>query len=69
MGHFGRGRQRARPPRRQASGGAVVRGSGGRVDTGAGIGADDDAYRAAGAKIAATAADIFQKCDMVVKVK
>ena len=36
---------------------------------GAGIGADDDAYRAAGAKIAATAADIFQKCDMVVKVK
>jgi alanine dehydrogenase len=36
---------------------------------GAGIGADDDAYRAAGAKIAATATDIFQKCDMVVKVK
>lgn len=36
---------------------------------GAGIGADDDAYRAAGAKIAAAATDIFQKCDMVVKVK
>ena len=36
---------------------------------GAGIGADDDAYRAAGAKIVATAADIFQKSDMVVKVK
>jgi alanine dehydrogenase len=36
---------------------------------GAGIGADDDAYRAAGAKIAATAADVFQKSDMVVKVK
>ena len=36
---------------------------------GAGIGADDDAYRAAGAKIAANATDIFQKCDMVVKVK
>ncbi len=35
---------------------------------GAGIGADDDAYRAAGAKIVA-AADIFQKSDMVVKVK
>ena len=36
---------------------------------GAGIGADDDAYRAAGAKIVATAADVFQKSDMVVKVK
>jgi alanine dehydrogenase len=36
---------------------------------GAGIGADDDAYRAAGAKIVPTAADIFQKADMVVKVK
>src|SRR5690606_3696975 len=36
---------------------------------GAGIGADDDAYRAAGAKIAPTAADVFQKSDMVVKVK
>ena len=36
---------------------------------GAGIGADDDAYRAAGAKIVPTAADIFLKSDMVVKVK
>jgi alanine dehydrogenase len=36
---------------------------------GAGIGADDDAYRAAGARIVPTAADIFQKSDMVVKVK
>jgi alanine dehydrogenase len=36
---------------------------------GAGIGADDDAYRAAGAKIVATAKDIFEKSDMVVKVK
>ncbi|MCV3737819.1 alanine dehydrogenase [Rhizobium sp. TRM96647] len=36
---------------------------------GAGIGADDDAYRAAGAKIVATARDIFDKADMVVKVK
>lgn len=36
---------------------------------GAGIGADDDAYRAAGAKIVATASDIFLKSDMVVKVK
>jgi alanine dehydrogenase len=36
---------------------------------GAGIGADDNAYRAAGARIAGTAAEIFQKSDMVVKVK
>ena len=36
---------------------------------GAGIGADDDAYRAAGAKIVATASEIFEKSDMVVKVK
>jgi alanine dehydrogenase len=36
---------------------------------GAGIGADDNAYRAAGAKIAKTAAEVFEKSDMVVKVK
>lgn len=36
---------------------------------GAGIGADDDAYRAAGAAIAATPADVFAKSDMIVKVK
>mgnify|MGYP000191303842 CR=1 FL=1 len=36
---------------------------------GAGIGADDNAYRAAGAKIAATATDVFAKSDMIVKVK
>ena len=36
---------------------------------GAGIGADDDAYRAAGAKIVATAKEIFERSDMVVKVK
>jgi alanine dehydrogenase len=36
---------------------------------GAGIGADDDAYRAAGAKIVPTAKDVFEKSDMVVKVK
>jgi alanine dehydrogenase len=36
---------------------------------GAGIGADDDAYRAAGAKIVGTAKEIFEKSDMVVKVK
>ena len=36
---------------------------------GAGIGADDAAYQAAGAKIVASAKDIFEKSDMVVKVK
>lgn len=41
------------------------------VETGAGvgIGADDNAYRAAGAKIARTAAEVFEKSDMIVKVK
>ena len=36
---------------------------------GAGIGADDNAYRAAGAKIAASTEEIFAKSDMIVKVK
>ena len=36
---------------------------------GAGIGADDAAYAAAGAKIVGSARDIFEKSDMVVKVK
>ncbi len=36
---------------------------------GAGIGTDDNAYRAAGATIAKTAADVFAKSDMIVKVK
>ncbi|MCV9996983.1 alanine dehydrogenase [Pararhizobium sp. YC-54] len=36
---------------------------------GAGIGAEDDSYRAAGAKIVATAKDVFEKADMIVKVK
>jgi len=41
------------------------------IETGAGvgIGADDAAYMAAGAKIAKTAADVFAKSDMIVKVK
>ncbi|MEX0345734.1 MAG: alanine dehydrogenase [Rhizobiaceae bacterium] len=41
------------------------------VETGAGlgIGADDGAYQAAGAKIVASAADVFAQSDMVVKVK
>lgn len=41
------------------------------VQSGAGVGimASDDAYRAAGAEIAATAAELFAGCDMIVKVK
>jgi alanine dehydrogenase len=36
---------------------------------GAGIGSSDDAYRAAGAETAATAADVFARAEMIVKVK
>ncbi|MCC2111393.1 MAG: alanine dehydrogenase, partial [Hyphomicrobiales bacterium] len=36
---------------------------------GAGIGMTDDAYVTAGATIAATAAEVFDKADMIVKVK
>lgn len=36
---------------------------------GAGIGAGDDTYRAVGAKIEETAAQVFEKSDMIVKVK
>jgi alanine dehydrogenase len=36
---------------------------------GAGIGADDSAYKAAGAKIVQTAKEVFTRSDMVVKVK
>jgi len=36
---------------------------------GAGIGADDSAYAAAGAKIVKTAAEVFTQSDMIVKVK
>lgn len=41
------------------------------VETGAGsgIGADDNAYRAAGAQIAKTAEEVFTRSDMIVKVK
>ena len=39
------------------------------TQAGAGIGANDDEYTAVGAKIAATAADVFAKADMIVKVK
>lgn len=36
---------------------------------GAGIGADDEAYRAAGAAIATSAAEVFERAQMIVKVK
>ena len=41
------------------------------VESGAGlgIGADDGAYRAAGARIVDTAEEVFEKADMIVKVK
>jgi len=41
------------------------------VESGAGlgIGADDEAYRASGGRIAETAAEVFDECDMIVKVK
>ena len=41
------------------------------VETGAGLGiqASDDDYRAAGATILATAAEVFAQADMIVKVK
>lgn len=39
------------------------------TNAGAGIGAADADYVAAGAKIAATAAEVFQNSDMIVKVK
>jgi alanine dehydrogenase len=39
------------------------------TNAGAGIGADDETYRRAGAAIAATASDVFAKAEMIVKVK
>jgi alanine dehydrogenase len=38
-------------------------------NAGAGIGCDDDAYRAASAQVADTAAEVFAAADMMVKVK
>ena len=38
-------------------------------DTGAGIGADDEAYRAVGAEIAASAEAVFAAAELIVKVK
>lgn len=40
-----------------------------QTGAGAGIAASDDDYRAAGASIAASAADVFAKAQMIVKVK
>jgi len=50
---------------------AVNRGHSVIIETQAGIGAgfDDDAYRAAGAEIIGTAAEVFAAADMIVKVK
>ena len=41
------------------------------VESGAGNGADfyDDAYAAAGAKIAASAAELWSSCDIIFKVR
>lgn len=39
------------------------------TNAGAGIGADDAVYEAAGAKVLPTAADVFETAEMVVKVK
>lgn len=48
-----------------ASGHAVVV----QKDAAAGIGADDAAYRSAGALIAATPGEVFEKAELIVKVK
>ena len=49
----------------------VAHGHGVLVETGAGagIGSSDDDYRAVGAEITGTAADVFAKAEMIVKVK
>ena len=39
------------------------------TEAGAGIDADDGAYRTVGARIVASAADVFEQSDMIVKVK
>ena len=39
------------------------------TQAGAGIGANDDEYKAVGATITANAADVFARADMIVKVK
>ena len=39
------------------------------TSAGSGIGAGDDDYRRTGAEVAATASDVFEKAEMIVKVK
>ncbi len=39
------------------------------TQAGAGIGAGDDVYRAAGAEVVGSAADVFRRADLIVKVK
>ena len=50
---------------------AIARGHEVAIETGAGLGAGfaDDAYRTAGARILATAAEVFETAEMIVKVK
>ena len=40
-----------------------------QTDAGTGIGASDEDYRRAGAQIAASADDVYQRADMIIKVK
>jgi alanine dehydrogenase len=40
-----------------------------QTDAGTGIGASDDDYRRAGASIATSAQDVYQRADMIIKVK
>ena len=49
----------------------VKDGHGVRVERGAGLGAgfDDDAYRAVGASVVGSAAEVFERSDMIIKVK
>lgn len=55
----------------ESAGEMVARGHDVLIETGAGdgIGAEDDAYRAAGAVIAETAEEVFANADMIIKVK
>ncbi|MGB0752200.1 MAG: alanine dehydrogenase, partial [Gammaproteobacteria bacterium] len=39
------------------------------TNAGEGIGSDDDVYTSAGAKVVGSAAEVFERADMVVKVK
>ena len=39
------------------------------INAGEGIGSDDDVYRSAGAEVVESAAEVFERADMIVKVK